>query len=208
MESAPVTTETTDPSFRPTVRSWLRWPSVVERIQAGDPGGSEELYRMLRTGFYSHLGCQLGTQDVGDRMHDVYLIVHQAIICGEVREPERLMGFVATVVRRVIAQEIERRVNTRRRTVDIPQIDWLPSNQPDQETSLAGREEVEVVRRVLGGLKPWEREILERFYLREQSPDQIQRGMHLSETQYRVDKSRAKARFKQRGQAMLSAVAS
>jgi RNA polymerase sigma factor (sigma-70 family) len=179
---------------------------VVERIQAGDPGGLEELHAMIRDGFYGHIWRQLGPQDLEDRIQDVYLIVSECIKRGEVREPERLPGFLATVVRRVIAQQIEKRVNTQRRTVDVPQLDWLADGQPNQETSLAKREEVEVVRRVLGGLKPWEREILDRFYLQEQSAAEIQAGMGLSGTQFRVDKSRAKARFTQLGRAMLGAV--
>jgi RNA polymerase sigma factor (sigma-70 family) len=171
---------------------------------AGDPAGSEELYEMLRTGFYCSLWSQ--PQDAEDRIHDVFLQTVKAVRAGQLREPERLPGFVATITRRVAAQEVERRANTQRRTADIPQIDWLPDGRPDQETSLAEREELEVVRRVLSGLKPWEREILERFYLREQSPARIQNDMHLSEVQYRVDKSRAMKRFAERGRALLGTV--
>jgi hypothetical protein len=43
---------------------------------------------------------QLGPQDLDDKVHDTFLIVVQAIRKGELREPERLMGFVHTVVRR------------------------------------------------------------------------------------------------------------
>ena len=49
--------------------------------------------------------------------------------------------------------------------------------------------------RVLKGLHPREREILIRYYLREQSPQEICREMRLTETQFRLIKSRAKARF-------------
>jgi RNA polymerase sigma factor (sigma-70 family) len=162
---------------------------------------------MLRTGFYCSLWSQ-GPQDAEDRIHDVFLQTVKAVRAGQLREPERLPGFVATIARRVAAQEVERRANTRRRTADIPQMDWLPDGRPDQETSLAEREELEVVRRVLSGLKPWERELLTRFYIREESPAQIQAGMGLSPGRYRVDKSRTLKRFAERGQAMLCAVAS
>jgi RNA polymerase sigma-70 factor, ECF subfamily len=47
------------------------------------------------------------------------------------------------------------------------------------------------------------REILERFYLREQRREQICREMSLTETQFRLLKSRAKARLGDRGQRRL-----
>jgi hypothetical protein len=49
---------------------------------------------------------QLGPQDVDDRVHGIIVIVVDAISNGEVREPERLMGFVATVAKRMIAAQI------------------------------------------------------------------------------------------------------
>ena len=206
MESAPVTTETTDPSFRPTVHSWWQWPTVVERIIAGDPRGSEELYEILRTGFYSRFWCQLAPQDIEDHLSDVWLIVFKAVRAGEIREPERLGGFVATVVRRVIAQQIERFVRDRQRLAEVPDWDFIrDSTQPDPETSLAGREEREIARRALRGLKPSERELLERFYLCGESAAQIQTEMHLTENQYRTDKHMAKRRFGQLGRALLTA---
>ena len=53
-------------------------------------------------------------QDLDDRVHDTFLIVVQAIKRGELREPERLMGFVRTVVRRQVAAQIEREMQNRR----------------------------------------------------------------------------------------------
>ena len=54
---------------------------------------------------------------------------------------------------------------------------------------------VEFVRRYLAVLPEKDREILTRFYVQGQSPEQIQRELNLSPTQFRLTKSRAKARF-------------
>jgi RNA polymerase sigma factor (sigma-70 family) len=161
---------------------------------------------MLKTAFYPQLWRQLGSQDLEDRIHEVWMMVYEAIMNGEVREPERLMGFVSTVVRRAIASQIKKIVRTRRRTTGTPQVDWLPDGQPDQETSLAEREQREVVRRVLAGLKPEEREILCRFYVSDQSAEQICFEMHITPTQFRVGKSRAFARFTAKGREMQGTV--
>ena len=52
----------------------------------------------------------------------------------------------------------------------------------------------------LNRLTPVRREILDRFYLQEQSAGQICREMGLTKTQYRLAKSRAKALFGSEGQ--------
>jgi DNA-directed RNA polymerase specialized sigma24 family protein len=52
---------------------------------------------------------------------------------------------------------------------------------------------------VLQQMSPNQREILQRFYLREESPEQICQKMSLTETQFRLAKSRAKAAFSARG---------
>jgi DNA-directed RNA polymerase specialized sigma24 family protein len=56
---------------------------------------------------------------------------------------------------------------------------------------------------VLRSLSRRDRDILTRFYLHEQSPEEICQDMGLSETQFRLLKSRAKARFGEMGKKKL-----
>ena len=65
------------------------------------------------------------------------------------------------------------------------------------------RQRAELMRLVLESLSRRDREILERFYLQEQSQEQICEEMSLSETQFRLLKSRAKARFGEIGRKKL-----
>lgn|ERR1039458_609196 len=179
----------------------VRWCRVVREIRAGNDAALEELYGVMRAGVRFHLWRQLGSCDLDDMVHDVFLIVRAAIFNGEVREPERLMGFVATVVRRVIAGRIEVLVRCRNRMCDVT--DSLLDGHPDPEMSMAEHEQQQVAERVLGGLQPMEREILTRFYMQDQSAGQICLELHLTPTQFRVNKGRAKARFGEMGRAML-----
>ena len=73
------------------------------KIKLDDQSGMEELYRIFSRGVRFYLCRQLGPQDLEDKVHDTFLIVVQAVRRGELREPERLMGFVRTVVRRQVA---------------------------------------------------------------------------------------------------------
>lgn len=56
-----------------------------------------------------------------------------------------------------------------------------------------------IIRQVLAELSDRDREILTRFYVREQSQDQICSEMTLTVAQFRLLKSRAKAHFKELG---------
>src|SRR5260370_41685713 len=94
--------------------SGQNWLALVESIQRGERSGMEELYRVFSRGVRFYLCRQLGPQDLDDKVHDTFVIVLQAITKGELREPERLMGFVRTVVRRQVAAQIDRAVQNRK----------------------------------------------------------------------------------------------
>jgi RNA polymerase sigma-70 factor (ECF subfamily) len=179
------------------------WPGLVERIHRNEEGAMEELYRVFSRGIRFYLCRQLGPQDLDDRVHDCFLIVVQAIRKGDLREPERLMGFVRTIVRRQIAGHIETAVQVRRQQVDIETSGAIADRRLDPETFVIGKQEEELAASVLKGISGRDRDILTRFYLHEQSQEQICQEMRLTETQFRLLKSRAKARFGELGKRKL-----
>ncbi len=171
------------------------WANVVERIRANDPTGLAELYTVFDQGIRFYLSRQLGIQDVDDRVHDIFLIVTQSILRGDLREPDRLMGYVRTVLRRQVASQIEEMVQSRRQHAELDHGMRLCDRRADPETSAIKQENGDLARRVLNSLKKRDREVLIRFYLKEQEPGEICRDLGLSATQFRLIKSRAKARF-------------
>ncbi len=95
------------------------WATLVAQIKAGEDAGMEHLYKLFSRGIRYYLCRQLGPQELEDKVHDTFLIVVNAIKRGDLREPERLMGFVRTVVRRQVAAYIENAVHTRREQADL-----------------------------------------------------------------------------------------
>jgi len=175
------------------------WAGLVERIRAGDQSGMEELYRVFSKGVRSFLWRQLGGQDLDDKVHDVFVIITQSIQRGDLREPERLMGYVRTVLRRQVAAYIEEAVHSRRNEVELDTKLHLADRQVSPERRVVDGEAHDVAMRLLRSLPERDREVLTRFYLEEQRPEQICREMSLSETQFRLIKSRAKARYGELG---------
>lgn len=180
------------------------WSALVKRVQGGDPDGMEALYGVFARGVRYYLCRQLGPQELDDKVHDVFLIVVNAIRRGEVREPERLMGFVRTVVRRQIAAHIDRAVQKRKDQVDVESGIRLADVRLNPEEGAIERQKAELMEGILRGISRRDREILTRFYLQEQPQEQICLEMNLTETQFRLLKSRAKTRFSELGRKKLS----
>jgi RNA polymerase sigma factor (sigma-70 family) len=171
------------------------WTAVVERIRAGDAAAGLALYQNLSAGARHFLERRLGTRDVEDRLHNVFVIVVETIRRGALRDPRRLMGFVRTVLGRQANSEIARMVNTRRTAADLEVAAALNDEAPSPEQQAAHREQVELMKQVLRTMRRREVEVLTRFYLHEQPPEQIRVEMRLTQTQFDLLKSRAKARL-------------
>jgi RNA polymerase sigma-70 factor, ECF subfamily len=179
------------------------WQHLVNRIQGGDAGGMEDLYAVFSRGVRFYLCRQLGPQELEDKVHDTFLIVVQAIRRGELREPDRLMGFVRTIVRRQVAAYIDNAVQTRREQTDLESGLSISDGRSNPEEDAIARQRVEIMTSVLHSVSARDREILTRFYLLGQNQQQICSEMHLSDTQFRLLKSRAKARFGELGRRSL-----
>lgn len=188
-----------DPASAPDDTAYAGWVELVGRIHSGETDGMAELYHLFSKGIRFYLCRQLGPQELDDKIHDTFVVVVQAIRRGELREPQRLMGFVRTVVRRQVAAHIDKVVHTRRDQIDMDSTVRVadPRGNPEEVAIFQQREDL--IRRVLSQLSDRDREILTRFYLREQTQDQICSEMALTETQFRLLKSRAKARFGELG---------
>ena len=179
------------------------WAKLVESIRAGDQEAMTQLYATFGRGVRYYLSRQLGAQEIDDKVHDTFLVVLGAIQRGELREPERLMGFVRTVVRRLVATHIDHLVEERKERTDLEDGFLMADDRVDPERDALRRQKVEIMQQVLHTISRRDREILTRFYLYEQSQEQICREMGLNDTQFRLLKSRAKQRFAELGKRRL-----
>lgn len=187
-----------------TAEGQPRWSSLVERIRANDNEAMEELYRIFSRGIRYYLCRHLGPQELDDKVHDTFLIVVQSIQSGALREPERLMGFVRTIVRRQVAAFIDEAVQSRREFADLEVGGRVPDMRQNPEQTAIHEQRTNLMVKVLRGISQRDREILTRFYLYEQSQEQICAEMNLTDTQFRLLKSRAKARFGELGKRRLT----
>jgi RNA polymerase sigma-70 factor, ECF subfamily len=184
-----------------SIDSYKMWADLTERIKRGEESAILELYLVFTRKIKYLMRRMLGDEELEDRLHDTFILVIGCIQRGEVREPERLMGFIRAVVQHqtymYLDHTIRRRANSclDERTID---------ERSSPEKLFTERQRAEFARSTMARMKPKDREILTRFYIHEQKEPQIRREMNLTETQYRLLKSRAKDRFGRLGQRTMS----
>jgi RNA polymerase sigma-70 factor, ECF subfamily len=183
---------------------YANWVNLVDRIRTNQTDGMEELYRLFSKGLRFYLCRQTGPQDLEDRVHDVFIVIVEAIRRGEIREPERLMGFVRTVARRQVSAHIDRVVRARAKEIPVESESGIVDGGGTPEQAAIFRERKDLIKMVLSELSDRDREILTRFYLKEQSESKVCFEMVLTETQFRLLKSRAKTRYGELGKKKLA----
>lgn len=122
-------------------------------------------------------------------------MVVEAIRAGKLREPGALPSYIHGIARLSNCSTIgirarhQRLYGTLRRHVAEASLTVNPEDQLQQ------KQEVALMRELLGSLSDREREVLTRFYLHEQHKDQICQELNLTDNQFRLIKSRAKQRL-------------
>jgi RNA polymerase sigma-70 factor (ECF subfamily) len=203
-DSAEGSTEKRHPEDSDDSESCAELVKLVDRIHSRETDGMAELDRLFSNSIRFYLCQQLGPQEMNDKVHDTFVIVVEAIQLGELRDASRLMGFIRTIARRQVSLHIDNVVQTRRRQMDLDATVRLADLRRNPEERAIFRQRSELLVRVLGELSNLDRKILTRYYLLEQSPADICSDMALTETQFRLLKSRAKARLGELGKKKLA----
>jgi RNA polymerase sigma-70 factor, ECF subfamily len=179
---------------------------LIDGVRENDCTATEELCRLLASGIRFIVLRRVGVQDFEDTVQDVLIDVLNAIKHGKVQHPTALVAFARTIAIRKCAAYIAHVVAERARTAgsaeDFDIASSSPALEDDPEGAYFETERAEIAHRVLSRLKSREREVLQRFYVDEHSPEQICRDMDLTETQFRLLKSRAKNKFGELGRAL------
>lgn len=180
-----------------------KWTPLVERIRQGDREAVGELYEQLVPGLRFYFVNRLGRDAADDAAHSVFLMAVEQIGAGDLREPEALPGYIRTIAARYVCGQIEQSQREQWQSLTPLMESRLSDGRKGPESEYGQQERLTLALKVLRGMSEREREILTRFYLYEQTQEQICKEMGLTATQFRLLKSRAKARFGQKGQKQL-----
>lgn len=169
--------------------------AIARRIKDGDRNAELDLYLAVKRGMTFWARSSDLNQERLDLAHEIFIKCLVAIRDGQVRDVNCLPGFIRTVASRAIAGHCQHRSRWKAKHQDL-----ILEEQPASATNSHEPIEEHLYRRqrllqALNMLKPMETEILTRFYIDEQDKETIRSEMRLSDVQYRLLKSRAKARL-------------
>lgn len=169
--------------------------TIVSLILAGDPRGEELLYCTFSRGL-RYLAAKHCPEYADDCAHDTILAVTRQIKQGQLKTPAALPGYLNIVLKRTAwNKKLEAERLGANDEVFNTVVQTRSDDRADPQRILETEERAKILREGLNSLRPQEQEILTRFYLKGETPEQICQSMRLTETQFRLNKSRSKQRL-------------
>jgi RNA polymerase sigma-70 factor (ECF subfamily) len=164
---------------------------LADRIGAGQAGAEDELVRRYSPGVNRILRRATGNDRslVDDLHQETFQVAIMKLRRGELRDPCRLPGFIASLARNLACEHFRRRL----RFVDLKGDDMgAPASGPLD--LLLADERSRRIGRVLQALSSRDREVLGRFYLHADSKERICQDLGLDSLQFNRILFRARRR--------------
>jgi len=170
---------------------------LVRRIRAGDRRAETELVERFSQGLDFYLLRLTGNRARSeDLRQDTLRIVLEKVRKGEVRQPERLAGFVRSTARNLEVASYRKRARRPQRE-RLSAVENLTDGERGPLARALAAEDRRVARRLLGALpSPRDRQVLFRVYVAEEDRDAVCASLGLSPAQLNLVLFRARQRFK------------
>jgi RNA polymerase sigma-70 factor, ECF subfamily len=176
-------------------------PSVelVHRIVSGDPAAEAELvHRFSRALTFLLKRLTRDETAAEDLYQETFRLVIEKVRGGELRDAERLPGFVSSMARNLFLGSVRRSGRRQKWHGDAETTETAPDPAPGQLTKLLAQERAAAVRQVLAELKnDRDREILSRYYIADETKEDICSDLELSDLHFNRVLFRARQRYKE-----------
>ena len=171
---------------------------LVNRIVAGDLAAEDELVRRYEHGVAVIIEQIVRNRSITeDISQDTFRIVIAKVRRGELRDAERLSGFVCGVARNTAVAHI-RKLRHSQNHHTIADAEHIPDSTPNQLDKVLRDEQSKVVRQLINELKQKrDRDLLFRYYIGEEDKDKICQDLGLTRAQFHNVIFRATRRFKE-----------
>ena len=170
---------------------------LVSRIAAGEDAAETELVQLCsRTLRFLARRHTRREADAEDLYQETLIVALQKIRRSEVREPERLAGFLRALLKNLAIQSYRRRhQDAERSDAEMPESPDL--HRPSALDGLLEDERRRVTRQLLDELHvPRDQEILRRYYLAEESSSEICRELGIQTDHFYRVLHRARQRYR------------
>jgi len=174
---------------------WTEW---VQRITARDPDSETELVRRYQNGITLIIRRIVNNESVTkDISQETFKIALEKIRDGDLRDPEKLSGFISSVARN-LAKAYMRKMRRSTSQEEIDMAERIQDPRPDQFEELWRKERAKLVLQTIYELKiERDREVLYRYYIAEEDKAHICADLGLTSQQFNSVISRALKRYKE-----------
>lgn len=171
---------------------------LVRRIIARDPRAEEEMVLRYRDGVFQIVYQIVHNQSAAeDLCQETLMKALEKTRHGDVREPERLSGFVCGMAR-FIAIDYVRKMRSSMKAEAIGAAEQIPDPSPDPFERVLDKEKTDIVRKVIGEMKVQrDRDVLFRYYILEEDKAQICAELGLTREKFSSVIFRAHQRYKE-----------
>jgi RNA polymerase sigma-70 factor (ECF subfamily) len=178
---------------------------LVQRIRAGNQEAEEELVQRYSRGVWFVIRQLVNEREAADDIYqESFRLVIEKVRAGEVREPERLSGFISSLARNLVIEQF--RKQSRQRAREEPEAGQpFASPEPSQLDGLLREEQGALARQVLASLpSDRDRTVLSRFYLADDDKDEICAELGVTTLHFNQILCRARKRYKQLFEEMMA----
>jgi RNA polymerase sigma-70 factor, ECF subfamily len=169
---------------------------LVGRIRAGDQQAEAELVESYNRIVTNIIRRKVGDAALADDLYqETFCIVLEKIREGEIREAEKISGFVCSVARNRVIKYFQRALRQESLTEET-----LPPlhSASDQLEELLRKEQADIVRQILKEMaNQRDIQVLFRFYLAEHDKEQICADLGLTSLQFNLVLHRARQRYRE-----------
>lgn len=170
---------------------------LAARIRGGSREAEDELFQRYKRGVSVIINRYLSNPtDIEELVHETFIISVKKIRRGEIREPEKLSGFVCGIAKKLA--QVRFRKSQRESLTDIDEMQPAVDPERGPLEQLLLKEQAEIVRQVIGELRmERDRQIITRFYLLDEDKESICASLNLTSAHFNRVIFRALARFKE-----------
>jgi DNA-directed RNA polymerase specialized sigma24 family protein len=175
-------------SAQKSLKSECNLEDLCQNIAAGEEDAAIRLYGLIGRGIKARL-CREFPSDVEDVHHEVFMNILVAIRSGTVQKPGSILSYALTLTLRLRSELISGNIiNRQKGSEDRPE---RACTDAGADVILERNERWKQFRSGFQQLPDLKRELVERFYFKEEPKEQIMAEMNLTKTQFRLLKSRA-----------------
>ncbi len=170
---------------------------LVSRIMDGDQRAEAELVERYSRGVTFIIRRETsGASSTDDLYQETFRIALEKIRRGDLRDPERLSGFVCGIARNLVI-EYFRRAARQESLTEVGEAAPLPLSAPSQLDDLLQKEKAALVRQVINELpSDRDRQMLFRFYIAEEEKESICADLGLTGIHFNRVLHRARERYR------------